>query len=90
MSMNFEHPITEQQQDFVRELMGDKVKALDEKVALFDSRAFRQNEMKQIANEVNQPVTVELNDIGDRKEVGGIVYELDAKGWRKLPIGTTL
>jgi hypothetical protein len=32
----------------------------------------------------------QLYKIGDRKEVGGVVYELDEIGWRRMPIGTRL
>jgi hypothetical protein len=46
--------------------------------------------MTELANAAKQPVEVELNKIGDRKEVGGVVYELYETGWRRLPIGTRL
>ncbi len=68
------------------------VDAMDEKTALLKNmeRQFTQQQMKELANTAKQPVELEINEIGDRKEVGGVVYELDEKGWRRLPIGTTL
>ena len=90
MSMNFEKPLTEDQQSFIKDAFGDQLKALDDQVGLLESKAFNQKQMKNIANEIGQVLTVELNSIGDRKEVGGIIYELDERGWKKLPIGTTL
>lgn len=68
------------------------VKAIDKRVALLNNvqQALDQTKMKELANAAKQPVTVEVNSIGDRKEVGGVVYELNDKGWQRLPIGTGL
>ncbi len=66
------------------------VEAIDDRTALLNgiSTAYSR-QMSDIARAAKQPVTIELNEIGDRKTVGGVVYELDEKGWRRLPIGTT-
>ena len=68
------------------------VQAIDTKTALLGKmeKLFDQRQIGDIARAAKQPVSLELNEVGDRKEVGGVVYELDEKGWRKLPIGTTL
>ena len=82
--------------------MGPKAKAMIEK--LFDVQAidntkallgktdtiFLRSQMSDIARAAKQPATLEIHKIGDRKEVGGVVYELQVMGWKKLPIGTSL
>jgi len=90
MSVNFKDPMNEKARSMLREMFGEPV-AQDDFKQLFNKRMeMQQKKMKELANVAKQPVTVELNSIGDRKDVGGIVYELDESGWRKLPIGTTL
>ena len=91
MSVNFEDPMNKEARAMLKKLFGEPV-AQDEFKQLFNNRMekIQQQEMKKLANAAGQPVTVELNSIGDRKDVGGIVYELDEVGWRKLPIGTVI
>lgn len=89
MSMSFEQDINPEMQERMKEMLN--ITAIDKRTALFEKGDFLdQKKFKEIANMTNQPVTVQLNEIGDRKEVGGVVYELDEKGWKRLPIGTTL
>ena len=66
------------------------VEATDDKTALINKLNIQQEQMKELANAAKQVVEVALNEIGDRKEIGGIIYELDEKGRRKRPIGTKL
>tara|TARA_Y100001949_G_scaffold173344_1_gene178764 strand:- start:1222 stop:1464 length:243 start_codon:yes stop_codon:yes gene_type:complete len=66
------------------------VSAMDERTVLFQQCGGLGDKLKAIANCDGQPVTLELNEIGDRKKVGGMVYQLDEAGWRRLPIGTEL
>lgn len=90
MSMNFENDMGPEAEEMIRELF--PVVDMDRKTAIFDrmDQMLTQKQMGDIARAAKQPATLEINKIGDRKEVGGVVYELDEKGWRRLPIGTTL
>jgi len=90
MSINFEHDMGSEVQNMIKKQFN--VSAIDEKTALLEKMktSFTRKQMGDIARAANQPVTLELNKIGDRKEVGGVVYELNEIGWRKLPIGTKL
>lgn len=90
MSMNFGNDMGPEAEEMIRELL--QVVDMDRKTAIFDrmDQMLTQKQMGDIARAAKQPATLEINKIGDRKEVGGVVYELDEKGWRRLPIGTTL
>lgn len=90
MSINFENEMGPEAQRMIKKMFA--VEAMDEKTALLGKmdRAFTQKQMGDIARAAKQTATLELNKVGDRKEVGGVVYELDEKGWKRLPIGTTL
>jgi len=85
MSMNFNKPLTEDNQSFLREFMGEDLVALDQSKALFDTRPINQQAVKHIANELNQVVTVELNEPGEIKTMSdGTRYEVTPDGWKKL------
>ena len=87
MSINFDDPMNDEAREFMHKLMGNPV-AEDDRTALFDKLGqLEQAEMKRLANAAKQPVQVELNSIGDIKEVGGVKYRCDKDGWKKLPIG---
>lgn len=89
MSINFNDEMSNEARDFINEMF--EVEAIDGKTALIQGAEKDFNKaLKELANKANQPVTLELSEIGDRKEVGGVVYELDEKGWKQMPIGTTL
>jgi hypothetical protein len=93
MSINFENPINDEAREMFEKMVIDgkigRVDAMDGKTALISGmQKLNQQSMKDLANTAKQVVEVELNKIGDRKEVGGVVYELDEAGWRRLPIGT--
>ena len=89
MSMNFKDDINEDAKSMLRKMFD--VDVMDDRTALVNNMPELNSKlMGDLARAAKQPVTVELNKIGDRKDVGGIIYELDEKGWRKLPIGTTL
>ncbi len=84
MSLNFENPLDAEQQKIVDELIGDSLVARDERTALFQHRTFAQKEMSKLANRLEQPVVMEINDIGDEKTMlDGTKYLCTAKGWRK-------
>ena len=88
MSVNFEDPMNPEAKQFMREVFGKSV-AQDDKTALFDKvGTLHQTQMKKLANIAEQPVSVEINSIGDIKEVGGVKYQLDEAGWKRLPIGS--
>ncbi len=86
MSLNFEKPLSGEDQSFLREIMGERLVATDEKIALFQRGVIDQKKMKAIANQTNQVVSVELNDEGDIKTLSdGSQYLATKTGWKKLP-----
>lgn len=90
MSINFDDDMGMEAADLIHELFD--VRAMDETTVLLERMAnpIRQKDMKKIAKAARQSVTLEINKKGDRKEVGGVVYELDELGWKRLPYGTVL
>lgn len=63
-----------------------EIKAMDDRTALVDRlEKIEQKKFKDLANDSKTPVTVELNDQGDVKEVGGSRYRVEPDGWKKLP-----
>ena len=91
MSINFEYDIPLEAAELIKEKFGDNLVQMDMRTALLEKiKQFDQKDFKQLANVAKQPVSLEINSIGDRKEVGGVVYELDKIGWKRLPIGTRL
>ena len=88
MSINFDEDMNPEARELVKKL---KPIAMDNRQALLNHmELIKQKEMKHIANAAKQPMTLEINKIGDRKIVGDIVYELRKEGWYRLPIGTKL
>lgn len=81
MSLNYEKPLNDEAKEMVEKLFGKPV-AMDDQAALvnikngIDSKA-----MSNIANAAQQPVSLELNDIGDTKVVKGIPYKMTEEGW---------
>lgn len=89
MSITFENEIPAEAAELIKSKFD--VMAMDKKTALLKRMgAINARDMSDIARAAKQPAKLEINAIGDRKEVGGVIYELDEKGWRRLPIGTTL
>ena len=89
MSITFDEDMNPEAAKMIKALL--EPHAMDKRTALLTMREqFDQQVMKKIANTAKQPVCLEINKIGDRKEVGGVFYELDEAGWKRLPIGTTL
>lgn len=88
MSINFDNDMGPEAAEMIKRMFD--VEAIDNRTALTKRSVVLQKQMTNLAKAAKQVATVELNKIGDRKEVGGIVYELDEAGWKKLPIGTTL
>jgi len=86
MSINFEKPISEEDQEFLRKMMGDRLVDMDEKTALFHNDIIDQQKMKDIASRSGQTVSVELNEEGDIKTLSdGTQYLATKAGWQKLP-----
>lgn len=84
MSMNFDNDLSKDNIDFIKEMMGDELTAIDERTALFESKVIQQKRMSEIANKVNQPVKVEIHDEGDTKIMeDGTKYKVTKEGWRK-------
>lgn len=85
MSMNFEKPISEEEQGFIKEMLGDQVKAIDAKTALLEGRVIQQQQMKKIANKLNQPVYVELHGEDEIKTMSdGSQYRVTMSGWVRI------
>jgi len=85
MSMQFDKPISKQHQKFIKELFGDGLVVMDERKALLHSKTIDPHKMKMVANEVGQPVDVEINDLGEIKTLSdGSMYEVTSKGWEKI------
>ena len=62
MIIQFQGPVTEKQQEMIKKMFGDDVAAIDSRTVLINGRHFNQQDLKEIANETNQVVTLELND----------------------------
>lgn len=90
MSINFREDMGSEAKSMIEEMFN--VEAIDQKTALLGKmdKSFNQHQIGDIARAAKQVATLELNEIGDRKEVGGMAYELDEAGWRRLPVGTKL
>lgn len=85
MSMNFRDPVSEALARKIAEEFGQPV-ASDNKTFLFDEmNQIEGRLMKEIANEAQQPVTVEVNGEGDIKTMSdGSRYQVTPHGWKKL------
>lgn len=84
MSMSFQNELTEDKQSFVRDILKEQVVAIDERTALLKGELL-QSKMKQVANELNEPVSVELNEVGEIKTMSdGSRYKVTKQGWLKL------
>lgn len=85
MSIQFDKPISDEQQDFVRKMFGDRVAAMDSKTVLLGKTQFLQSEMKKLANETRQVVTLEVNGEGDIKTLSdGSRYKVTERGWKRI------
>lgn len=85
MSMNFEKPLTDENQEFLREFIGEDIIALDEKTVLFKTRNVNQQAVSHIAKMVNQVATVEINEPDEIKTLSdGSQYQVTPQGWKKL------
>ncbi len=83
MSVNFEKPMNEDAQNQLQNLFGEHV-AQDSHTTLFNKMAELDRKiMSELAKTAGQPVVVELNSLGDTKEVDGIKYILTSEGWQK-------
>jgi len=85
MSMSFDDPLNKKQQEIMKKMFGDELVANDEKTALLQGREFMQKKMSTLANELKQPVKLEMNSIGDTKTVNGVEYFLTVDGWKPNP-----
>lgn len=84
MSVNFTLPVGKSVKDMLREALGEPV-AADDTTFLHDRlKPLDQRVMSQIAREANQPVSVEMNDIGDIKVIQGVQWRLETTGWVRL------
>ena len=85
MSIQFEKEITNEQQDMIRRIFVENVAMIDEKNVLLNKlEVLDQKVMKDIANEVKQPITVSFHTEGDIvKMMDGTEYIVTKQGWRK-------
>jgi hypothetical protein len=85
MSLNFHDPMNEQASAFIKKLF--EPTAMDEQQVLLNDLTDKvdQANMKELANLAKQPVTLEINELGEIKEMSdGTKYRLTLQGWRKL------
>jgi len=87
MSINFNDVPSEFVRLKMEELFGKPV-ASDGKTNLFDELfEIDQRDMKALANAAGQPVSVEMNSVGDIKTMDdGTQWRLTPNGWHKLPV----
>lgn len=83
MSINFNDPINKEAESFLKNLLGKEAIMDDKTILLNEMEVISQHEMKELANLAKQPVSLELNKIGDIKEVAGTKYIATEKGWVK-------
>ena len=82
MSINFNDDMNGDAKNFIAEAFKDHLEDFDDRTVLLkDAAAINQKQMKELANLAKQVVTVELNEIGDTKEVNGKKYVLNEIGW---------
>jgi len=89
MSMNFKEPVDKEFQDWMAkrlEDMGAEVVDMDDRTTLINNLSVERRQMTEIANRAGQPLTVELNDKDEIKEVGGVKYRVTPKGWKKVTL----
>lgn len=90
MSINFNNPMNNKALEKLRELISDgslpAPVAQDDYRALFNKRLDLQpRKLTELANAAKQPVTVELNEEGEIKEMSdGTKYKVTRKGWIKI------
>ena len=83
MSVNFPEKIDDKAHAMLQDIFGDSV-AEDRKTYLFDKIGdLNRRKMSDLAKATGQPVSVELNDVGDAKTVGDDLFRLLEEGWEK-------
>ena len=83
MSINFNDPMNEDARSMIDEVFKDEIQAKDDKTVLLKKIELNQRLMSELANKAKQPVSVEINKIGETKTVGGVDYVVSEQGWRK-------
>lgn len=86
MSINFQDPTSAEVQRMIGEAFGKAV-ATDSKTFLFDALPdpMERSKMAAIAREAAQPMSTELNAIGDIKTMeDGTQWRLTPAGWHKI------
>lgn len=90
MSLNFEHPMNPEAANLLRQLIEQgrlpQPVVQDNRQVLFnDTTRISQKEMAELANAAKQPVTVELNELDEVKELSdGTKYRVTNRGWIKI------
>lgn len=81
MSVNYKNPIDDETNAEMKRIFGEPLVS-DELTALYDEMGtLNRKEMGALAKMAGQPVTVELNSVGDTKEINGHPWELTEAGW---------
>jgi len=83
MSVNFEKPMNDAAKSQLKELFGEHV-VQDNYKTLYDRMGVLEvKKMSRLARTAEQPVSVELNDIGDTKKMSdGSTWILTEDGWK--------
>lgn len=88
MSMSFDRPLTEGQSEILTDFFKDReipVAVQDDRNILFDSFEMNREEMSKLANDLGQPVQVELHEKDEIKTMSdGTKYRATSQGWRKV------
>ena len=86
MSIHFEKPMNQEALQAIQKLFGDQIAAIDNRNVLLDNfNQIHQKEMSSIARKAKQPLTLNLNGIGDVVEMSDETkYQVTKNGWRKI------
>jgi len=86
MSMNFNDPMNPETAALIKEMYGEKIAAMDGKTVLLKQlNEIKQSDMKEITNTANQPLSVEINGLGEIKTMSdGTKYRVTARGWQRV------
>ena len=88
MSMSFDRDLTNGQEKLLKKFFEDKdvnVTSQDKRGAVFEPFDMQREEMSKLANDLEQPVMVELHSEGEIKTMAdGTKYRATSRGWEKI------
>lgn len=85
MSINFRNPMNDEVSSKLTELFKEQITARDERTVLLDGLQEMDGAvMSDLARTAKQPISYEMHETDDIKEVGGVKYKVTTKGWVKI------